>query len=472
MNLRNNHGAALPIVLLFSVVALIVAAIYTAGQYTTAKPTLTGPASFQAMCNARSGIWKGMELLSKGLPDTLQKIKVDSMFNNHLFGRPVSVPADSGFFLAPDDTPMTVQPFSADSFGVCALSLSYTPCFLVLASKGTFREFNKTARAFLGGLANGSPDTVCYLVSPGQVEGGIMEGKPVNIPENTTAPPRQEKAPGFLELHDKELYRLVSYYRAKLIEKTDTLLPKSPTVVQSGDKAVDLPEVVNGPLFVNGSYGPLVWREKRRVYVFGDVQISGKAEVENVEFVVAGEVKCFDEARLRNVSVFCTRRFVIGDMASFSGNALSLKSVLVYKQGRIEDKSVVVAYGDPKALPADPKKASRPQPPISEFSVFLSQNAYCDGVIVACGNPGGIKTDKNVVVNGILWASGSVAHQGALCGVLRARNLTDIASLKAGNQPAAQKNTMTGSVRRLPSVMQYYCPFFMGRRALARWEEG
>jgi len=62
MNIRGNSGAALPTVLIFAVFALIVASVYTAGQLTIAKPSLRGPASLQALCNARSGIWKGLEL--------------------------------------------------------------------------------------------------------------------------------------------------------------------------------------------------------------------------------------------------------------------------------------------------------------------------------------------------------------------------------------------------------------------------
>jgi hypothetical protein len=487
MNLRNNTGAVLPIVLVFAVFALIVTTVYTTGQLTIAKPSLRGPASFQALCNARSGIWKGMELLSKKPPDTLPTIKIDTSFNQQLLGKPTAaITGDSSTALLPDETPLVVQPFSTDSFGECALSLTFAPCYKVLESTGRFRDIVKSARAFLGGKLFSSPDTVCYLLAGALPEGGgHIDGKPafpapggalqpltIQRPNRGIATVQQPVA----QPRTKELAMLVAYYRSKLGAKADTMLPASPLLVQNSDQLQGLPEVINGPLLINSSFGTLAWKEKRRVYVLGDVQITGKACIEDVEFVTSGEFKCFDDARLVNVSVFCLKRLVIGDKATFSGNALTLSSLLVYKNARIENKSVIVAYGENKPLQVEPAKTPKPQLPVS---VFLSQNAYVDGVIVACGNPGGIKTDKTTVVKGILWASGAICHQGTLYGILRANELIELSAIvvrakpqQPGAPPQVQKNFMTGSVRRLPGVTDYYGPFFLGRPVIARWDEG
>jgi hypothetical protein len=285
------------------------------------------------------------------------------------------------------------------------------------------------------------------------------------------------------QLRIKELDGLVDYYRSKLGAQYDTAIPASPLLLQNSDQLPGVPEVINGPLFINSSFNTFAWKQKRRVYVLGDVQITGKACIEDVEFVTSGEFKCFDEARLVNVSVFCLKRLVIGDKATFSGNALTLSSVLVYKNARIENKSVIVAYGKTKPPQVEPAKTPRP---LLRVSVSLSQNAYVDGVIVACGNPGGIKTDKNTVVRGILWAQGAVCHQGTLYGILRANELIELSAVTASaiaaarNKPQqpgpgatpAQKNFMTGSVRRLPGITDYYGPFFLGRPVIARWDGG
>jgi hypothetical protein len=490
MDLRRDTGAVLPIVLVFAVFAIIVASVYTTGQLTIAKPSLRGPASFQALCNARSGIWKGLEMLSKKPADTLALINtLDSMFHKNLFGKQTTaIAGDSSLAIVPDDTPLVVQPFSTDSFGDCALSLTFAPCYRVLASKGRFRDIVKTAKAFLGGKVFSSSDTVCYILKGALPEGGgMIDGKKFFPAQEGALQPLVSRQPGrgaaivqqpAEQLRTRELAMLVAYYRSKLGAKTDTVLAASPLLLQNSDQLPGLPEVINGPLFINSSFNTFAWKEKRHVYVLGDVQITGKAYIEDVEFVTSGDFKCFDEARLVNVSVFCLKQLVIGDEASFSGNALTLSSFLVYKNGRVENKSVIVAYGENKGISAEPGKTPKPQQPVP-VSVSLSQNAFVDGVIVACGNPGGIKTDKNTVVKGILWAQGAVCHQGTLYGILRANELIELSAIVAlvkppqpGAPPQVQKNFMTGSVRRLPGVTEYYGPFFLGIPVIARWDGG
>jgi hypothetical protein len=482
MNLRSNKGAVLPIVLVFAVFALIVATVYTAGQLTIAKPSLRGPATLQARCNARSGVWKGLEMLSRKPSDTLAKINtLDSLFNKHLFGRPAAAIAlDSSSAIMPDDTPLVVQPFCTDSFGDCALSLTFTPCYKVLSSTGRFRDIVKAAKGFLGGRMYSSPDSVCFLQTGAPPEGGgRIEGATVFSAQTAALKPLAVHRPRVDTANQKqpaagELARVIAYYRSKLGAKLDTTIPAAPLLIQNSDQLAAVPEVINGSLLINGSFTAVTWKEKRRVYVEGDVQVSGKANIEDIEFVTTGEFKCFDDAKLVNVSVFCLKRLVIGDRASFSGNALTLSALLVYKNGRIENKSIIVAYGENKGLPAVPAKAPKPQLPVS---VFISQDAWVDGVIVACGNPGGIKTDKNTVVKGVLWAQGAICHQGTLYGVLRANELVELSVLMArvkqsGLPPGPVKNFMNGSIRRLPDITEYYMPFFLGKPVIARWEEG
>jgi hypothetical protein len=473
MDLRRNSGAVLPIVLVFSVFALIAATLYIAGQFTIAKPALVAPASFQALCTARSGIWKAMRLMSLPAPDTLSRINtLDTMFNKKLFGtRTQAVNNGSSSAFAPLDSPEVVAPFSADSFGTASVSMAYTPCFKVLTSTGEFRNMRKSVRAFFGGRFYNSADTVCYLLTAGKPDVGIIDGK-VAFP-HLSAPPSDSSA-GKQGLRMKDLTEIVAYYRSRLSEKNDTMMPKAPLTIQSADQLKNIPEVVNGSLFVNGVFRNVAWKEKRRIFVLGDVQITGKVSIEDVEFVVAGEVKCCDDSRLRNVSVFCVNRLIVQDRAVFSGSALTMSSALICKNAHVEDRSIIVAYGDKSAMPPDTAKKKSPLP----ISVFLSQNASVDGVVIACGSPGGIKTDKNVIVKGIVWASGTVVHQGALYGILRANDLTDFGALMArirltaGHVPPAQKNTMTGSIHRLPEVTEYFCPFFLGAFAIVRWEEG
>ncbi|HMD68744.1 MAG TPA: hypothetical protein VKF42_07665 [Chitinivibrionales bacterium] len=471
--LRAPAGSVLPLVLLFSAFALVAASVYIGAQFTIGKPALSGPAAFQALCNARSGIYKGLELLSKPQADTLARINtLDSMFNKQLFlfGKQTSVVADGSSGLTPDDTPMVVQPYGSDSFGTAAVSLTQRPCFDVLVSKGEFRNAAATVRAILGGSLYSSFDTVCRLLTGTKPEGGLIAGTVAVIPQQTVVPDSKQ-AQQVQEFRTGDIARVVYYYRGLLAQKADTSLPANPRTVQTSEQCAEIPEVVNGPLFLSSPMAQIVWKEKRRVFVLGDVQVTGNTVIENVEIVTSGELKCFDQSVLRNVSVFTAKRLVIGDRASFSGNALALSSVLVYKDGRIENQSVIVSYGENKTLAQDTTQRKKPQLPVS---VFLRGNALVDGVIVACGTPGGIEADKNTVVHGALWASGAVVLQGSLYGVLRANDLTDMQTLKARTigQGPPQKNVLEGSIRRLESLPGYAWPFFMGKSMIARWDEG
>jgi hypothetical protein len=472
VSLRNDNGSVLPIVLIFSVFAAVVATAFCIGQYTISSPFLSSSASFQASCTARSGIWKALELLGKPPVDTLAKINtLDSMFNGKMFGKTTAAVHDSSqSALAPDDTMQNVRPFYADSFGSCSLVMTYRTCFKQLISSGEFRTFRKTETVTLCGTAYASSDTTCILQSnsPIQFNGGSIEGKTKLLSD--TQPVGKARADSFRE---SEARQVVSYYSAKLTEKIDTLMPGAIVTVQSNESLSKIPDVVNSPLFIDGSRNDLVWREKRRIFVGGDLQVTGKVSIENVEFVSSGEVKFLDDAVLRNVSVFCRGRLVIDDRASFSGNVLTNSTILVKQHGRIENKSVLVAYGILNKASNDTASRKLTLP----LSVFLLQNAFCDGVIVSCGTSSGIKTDKNSVVCGVLWSQGPVCLLGALHGILCAKSLVDEKTLSdmsiAGKGISqATKNVLSGTIHRLPSVVDYPLPCFLGLPILLSWQEG
>jgi hypothetical protein len=468
----------LPAVLVFAVFAVIVATAFCIGQYTISGPFLSAPASFQAMCTARSGIWKAIDLLGKPPVDTLAKVNtLDSMFNQSMFGKKTAAIHDSSqSALAPDDTLQDLRPFYADSFGTCTIVSGYRACLRQLTSTGEFRKFRKTVTVTMGGMAFASCDTTCILETnvPVLPSGGSIEGKTKFISAPQIGGKGLVAAAGRTDsLHESELRQVVSYYSAKLTEKIDTLMPGAVVTVQSNESLSKIPDVVNGPLFIDGSHHDLVWREKRRIFVGGDVQVTGKVIIENVEFVAAGEVKFLDDAALRNVSVFCRGRLVIDDRAAFSGNVLTNSTILVKQYGRIENKSVLVAFGIPRKSGNDTaaKKITLP------VSVFLLQNAFCDGAIISCGTPAGIKTDRTSVVNGILWAQGPVCLLGTLHGILYAKMLVDEQALSGMSRmsrgiPPLTNNILTGSIRRLPSVVDYPLPYFLGKPALVSWREG
>jgi hypothetical protein len=491
-----RSGAALPMVLLFAAFALVLATVYVGAQLTIGKPALGGARSLQALCNARSGIWKGLEMLSKPPSDTLAHINsLDSMFNKQLFGKQVSINTDTNSSLMPDDSPAVVHPYSVDSFGTASISLTLQPCFRVLLSKGEFGTVSKTVSVLLGGSLYSSSDTVCYLLTGAKPEGGTLEGnvslvapqtpvagaQPVAAPilqstastTQSTLASATQRTQSLLEFRPADVARQASYFRTRLAQKVDTILPSAPLDIQSSDQCTQIPEVVNGPLFLNSSMSSIVWKEKRRVLVDGNILITGNTVVENVEFVCTGDLKCLDQSALRNVSVFTAKQLVIGDRSRFSGNALALVSVLVCNDAQIGNRSVIIAFGEDQSKPIDSTHQQTQKLPIS---VYLKDNVSVDGVIVACGTPGGIETDKNTIVNGALWASGAIVHEGSLFGILRANQLTDMQTIKAaaasGQGLPVNKNILSGSIKPLQSVTGYIWPYFMGKQIITKWDEG
>ncbi len=465
MDVRNEHGSSLTIVLIFSVFALITTSVYIISQWTIAKPGLLAPSSFQALLNARSGIWKAMELMNAPPPDTLASINtLGTKFNDTLFGKQTQNIADSSA-LPPDDT-TDVSIFSSDSFGKCKVIFTYIPCFKNLESNGIFRMQSKTVSARLGGILHTSPDTVCFLGTkiPPQ-GGGLIDGKVTQIPDSTLGGPTKSKF--ISEFRKQDLVKVISYYKAKFSNTNDSLFQNSVITIQDNDKIPTIKDIVNGPLLLDGSHHDLYWKEKRRILVLGDLQITGTVTVENIEFLVSGNVNLFDNCVFRNVSIFCSKTLTITDKAVFSGNALSLYQINASKRGRIENNSVLVAYNEKKDTSSSRIKVL--------CSIFLTQEVRCDGTVISCGNRAGIKTDKNVIIHGSLWSDSVICHEGTLLGFMRCKELISSEELDSRQTstppPISGKNVMKGSVRRLETIADYPYPFFMGKPSIVSWEE-
>jgi len=487
MDFRNEHGSSLTIVLIFSVFALITTSTYLISQWTIARPGLLAPSSFQALLNARSGIWKAMELMNAPPVDTLAHINtLNANFNDSLFGKQSKNLNDS-VALPPDDT-TDVSLFSTDSFGTCKALFTYMPCFKSITSNGFFRSQSKTVSATLGGILHDSPDTVCFLGNKLPPEGGgIIDGKVAMLQDsNSLPPPSAGKAVPVVipEMRITDLVKAVSYFKAKFSSTNDSLFQNTVLTIQDNDKLSSIKDIVNGPLLLDGSHHDLFWKEKRRVMIMGDLQITGTVTVENIEFLVSGEVKLFDDCVFKNVSIFCSKTLTITDKSVFSGNAVSLTQISINKRARIDNKSVLVAYTESKPAqllqPAQgqqiPQQSQAGQQIKLLCSVFLTQDVRCDGTIIAYGDPSGIKTDRNVIVRGSLWSSSMICNEGAIYGFIRCKELISATELDARQKvppaPASGKNFMTGSVRRLETIADYPYPFFMGKPSIIRWEDG
>ncbi|HEX7510447.1 MAG TPA: hypothetical protein VF335_04050, partial [Chitinivibrionales bacterium] len=268
---RAPEGSVLPSVLIFSIIAALIVTAFVSGQYLLARPTLTQPAKLQALCNARSGVWKALEMLRRGgQPDSLKDINtLDSAFNHNLFGKTTDTASLPHETLVADSSPVTVHPYSCDSFGACEVSLSYRGCFEALDSKGSLMKIDKSISVVLGGSVPVSPDTAYFFETGLPLQGNIW-GKGHIGPDSVVV--RQE-----------ELKALISRYNVQLSTGADTIMPQPVLLIQHNDEFEKIPDFVKGPLTIDGTHFDLSWKKKRRVTVLGDIQIFGKTNLEGLE---------------------------------------------------------------------------------------------------------------------------------------------------------------------------------------------
>jgi hypothetical protein len=461
--LKNRNGSALPVVLIFAVIAAITALAYVSGQYRTARPALSSPPDIQALLNARSGIWKGLEMLSQTKkPDTLKGINtLDTAFNAGLFGKQSEAITKDGALLAPDGNPQEIQPYSCDSFGTCEVALSYRGCFEILQSKGVFRNIRKNVAVKLGGIFNQFSDTALFLEkSPplqSPVRGGVHYG-----PLDTAGSVRTD-----------DLSKFLSQLQSEMTDSLDTMKPAPPLLIQHDDEFAKVPDMVRGPLFIDGSHFDLGWKTNKRIVVLGDLQVTGTTQLEDMDFLVTGEIKLFDKARMRNVFLLSPKTISIGDRAAFSGSAVTMSNILVFGVASVEDRSMLVVVrkeNAPQNKPAPGPKGQKKK--IAVFSATFTESATIDATVVTLNDSLGIKIDRSAVVKGLLWTRGAISLDGKVFGRICASKIVDGAQAVSGKSSAAI-SVIRGGILPLEDdqVRGYFFPFFMGKLSIVDWRE-
>jgi cytoskeletal protein CcmA (bactofilin family) len=487
---HNQNGSVLPLVIIFSSIAFITVAAFVSGQYLLGRPALMAPSMLQAQLNARSGIWKALDLLNHP-PDTLKRTNtLDSTFTNGLFGKPQDSSALRPGGLIPDDsTPTTIQPFSCDSFGSCEVTLSYAGCFEELQSKGSFLNRDKLVRVKLGGRLSIFSDTVLFLDSGLALQSPIR-GKVRYGPRDST-----------VKIRADDLTALISHFSNELGDSgIDTMMPAVPLLVQHNDEFEKIPSVVKGPLFIDGSYFNLAWKTEKKIIIMGDLQITGRVTVEGGTFVVVGEAKILDDAHLRGVTVFASKRISIENKAVFSGTAITLANVLVSGNGIVENRSMlVIAHGISASSNIKHDSAqtvhtvntltttgpllnrtihsvtvstsnSIVSKPLGVFSATFTGSAIVDATIIAYNNPLGIKIDNGAMAKGILWTDGAMSLDGKVYGLIYTSKLVDGAQAITGG-PLASLTVIRGTILPIEDPGQYYFPFFLGKLSILSWFE-
>ncbi|MBD3419388.1 MAG: hypothetical protein GF398_04645 [Chitinivibrionales bacterium] len=529
-SLCSTNGSALYIVLIFSVVVFVAGSTYLWRQFAYSQEFQREPKQLQALLNARSGIWKGLEMLEDTtLEDTLSTIDGSEVgFGAGLFDES----ADSINFLegmlTPDGTPVEVQPYLTDSYGYCDVALVNRRLRQELTSVGHYEDYTQRVKVIIAGLLPFGPDTVLYHEHGTEPAGGMIEGRVVSVGQLSTTMPGTE-LDSALKIHKGELSEYVNYLQQGITDISDTLLPDVPLTIQYAEDFDKIVDVVNGPLFIDGGIYELEHRFTQPVLVLGDLQITGDVKLIDAEFTVTGEVKILDECAFENGSIFSQGTIFIGNSASFSGAAFALSKIIVYDEASVLNRSTLISYKKAKNTATNnndtaniaeagfaslSEAASTALDTTEKFlSIELANSVTMDGVIVAVGKPGGVKIDRGVVMSGVVWAEGMVCLEGEFYGVMKAKQLFNcrpeamtarnsqqsfasqgqyqstlihedgaapdpggrpppVDSSKAGGSTSKQSpSELLGSIRALYHVRDYYLPFFMGTRSIIAWRE-
>lgn len=485
MKILTQKGSALLIVLIFSIITFITVSVYVMSQFNFAQVLRKEPAKLQALLNARSGIWYGLAMLDKEVgamqsdsssSDTsLSDLFGEDMFEHKEKEEEEDEPSLDEMQVLSEGESETIALF--DSTILFTYLIKPSAFFQILESEGMFRDYSKNASVIIGSKPFISPDTVLYLSTPGLPEGtGHFGGKVAFITESIDSSDSTQRKRFFI--NREKLVGIVEEYIGPLFAVAESLALNPPLTIQYNEDFSEIPDTVLGPLFIDGSSRDLFWRAERQIYVAEELQITGSVHLENLKFIVKGDIKILDEARLKSVEIFSGSRIFFAGESDFNGNAMAYADIEIYEQAAIKGKSIIISTGlskreekkeqqeeqeaGKKVKKVSPKKKQEIKP----FSAFVRDQAIVDGIIIDLRRLGGIFTGDETVIRGILWAEGRVCHKGRMKGVIKSSVLVD------ESEPLkVVSNSLAGTIDKLNTIGEYYLPYFFGQPVIKEWKE-
>lgn len=431
-------------VLIFSAFALITVFLFIFSQSTHSRPVFSETVSYQALLNARSGIWKGLAMVSESSrKDTLSKIDTrDSLFGKDLF------PEDSIVdTLADDGTPLRLMPYGTPDFGDCDISLLSSGGTWILSATGYFRDKQKHAHARLGSIPFPHPDTVLFIDSTIAPTGTRIEG---TIAMVSSQPGKR------FAIDSKKREKFIHSCDQMLDSAADSLDPGKKLVIQTQSELENMPDIIGDDCMIDGTLHDLQWKTDRTIVILGALHCLGKLHIEGARFIAKKEISIYGQSEFKSVSLFSESRIIISDQAKFSGDGLSYSGFLAYGEAEITDKSSMVV------LRSASRDTSRHAITDSTFAADLAGKATFDGVLIALG--GKAKIGRESAMRGILWTDAGICHEGLMQGVIKAARI-DSCGVSGGTV------MITGTIRKLKEIKDYRLPFFIGELSIVQWSE-
>jgi hypothetical protein len=172
---------------------------------------------------------------------------------------------------------------------------------------------------------------------------------------------------------------------------------------------------INGHVLINGgSAKPLTLNGPGSIVASGDIQISGAAVIENVEFIALGQVKCFDACRLDNVTLYSQQSIYLDNKARVSGNLYAFKTITLAGQSTIAMPSFAYVKGE---MSKDPRK--------NVFGLQLMQQSRFSGTFFCATAASYSIVERDARFTGLLYTRGRLELCGTVFGCVAAFELAE-----------------------------------------------
>lgn len=455
----SQQGSVLPVVLLFAASGLITVMSFLYFHLSFARPSLRSISSVQALFNARSGIYKGFEDLTESKTDSTLILPLintlDSNFGKSMFKVKDTVDTSVEVTkLTMGGGPVKYTLYADDTINKCEVSIVPDGGACILRSSSTFHNSTSKVEATLGSKIPALPDTVVICHNNGEWDAAKVKGTKVS-------------SSAAADSVSSWLKTMISKYHESLV-LADTMLDQSLTV-QTNNDLKKIPSTLHGNLIIDGSYHPLVWKDTGTITVLGQLDISNDVSIEGLRFVASGNITLSGKAKLTQASIFTQSKLFIADNALFQGNAMACNSVAIYGNAVVDRKSIIVVPGSTLSSTTD--SVNNPDKGKKIYAIEIGDHAVVDGILIALGSRGDIKTHADVMITGVMIAQKAVGHLGKMAGLISAGSFIDPDNEAAPVPGSKQKNVIRGEIEPLNTIVNYKLPFFLGKLSIVKWKE-
>jgi hypothetical protein len=486
----SQRGSVLPVVIIFALTGLITVFSFLYFNLTSSRYSFDTRNVLQANLNARSGVYIAFnELCNNGEAKSIVLPEIDardSSFGKSLFDDLDSASVKSGpvFTDTSENGELTFgsgakryRLYSLDTLDSADVTLTSDGGSGVLRSVYTDGIHTATVEATLGSRIPFRPDTVAVCYNTGDWDASGVTGTTFS----------SDHQPDSVSMW---LRSMISNYREQIVS-SDTGNIDPPATIQSNRDLSKIKRVVSSDLILDGSFNKLVWRDTGTFVILGRLDVSSEVEIEGIRLVVGGEITLNGESSLNNVSLFSQSKIFFADDSKFSGNAMALNSVAIYGNAEIRNRSTILVCGESSSLDVSELKGDVGNSGVDTkriYAIEIGDKALVDGVLIAVGSPGDIKTHEDVRIRGVMIAQKEIGHLGKLSGLMTAGRFIDpdvkmeqvtpssaVAGVKKDPKgtvkPTVLKNVIKGDAESLYNIDDYKLPFFIGKLTIAKWRE-